>query len=155
MKPYTALAHHQTAPRVSTWSKWNSALFVFAATSVLAFAVATPARADFCIQLNGGPFSGDLGFFRFKGTLPKGKGAVITLKGRVAGLSPVFGTATVAKDGTFVEIGTTFFADGTQGQIDVSFFPPTAAAGSGGGDYGTYDAGQAVTANIAACTLEP
>ena len=103
----------------------------------------------------GGLFSGDLGFFRFKGALPEGKGAVVTLKGRVAGLSPVFGTATVAKDGTFVEIGATFFADGNQGQIDVSLFPPTAAAGNGGGDYGTYGAGQAVTANIVACTLEP
>jgi hypothetical protein len=108
---------------------------------------------NFCIQLSGGPFSGDLGFFRFKGTLPKGKGAGVTLKGRVAELSPVF--ATVAKDGTFVEVGATFFADGTQGQMDVSFFPPTAAAGSGGGDYGTYGAGQAVTANSIACTLEP
>ena len=155
MKPYPALAHHQAARRVSTRSKLSSALFAFAATLALALAVATPARADFCIQLSGGPFSGDLGFFRFKGTLPKGKGAVVTLRGRVAGLSPVFGTATVAKDGTFVELGATFFADGTQGQIDVSFFPPTAAAGSGGGDYGAYGAGQAVTANIVACTLEP
>ena len=155
MKPYPVLAHHQTVRRLNTRSKCNSALFVLAAMSVLAFAVATPARADFCIQLNGGPFSGDLGFFRFKGTLPKGKGVVVTLKGRVAGLSPVFGTATVAKDGTFVEVGATFFADGTQGQIDVSFFPPTAAVGSGGGDYGTYGAGQALTANIVACTLEP
>ncbi len=155
MNLYPALTHHQTARRASARSKWGSALFVFIATAALALAVATPARADFCIQLSGGPFSGDLGFFRFKGTLPKGKGAVVTLKGRVAGLSPVFGTATVAKDGTFVEIGATFIADGTQGQIDVSFFPPTAAAGSGGGDYGAYGAGQAVTANIVACTLEP
>ena len=55
--------------------------------------------------MNGGPFSGDLGSFRFKGTLPKGKSALVALKGRVADLSPVFGTATVAKDGTFAEIG--------------------------------------------------
>jgi hypothetical protein len=66
---------------------------------------------------NGGPFSGDLGSFRFKGTLPKGKSALVALKGRVADLSPVFGTATVAKDGTFAEIGVTLFADGIQGQI--------------------------------------
>jgi hypothetical protein len=155
MKPYPVLTHHQTARRISTRSNWNSAFFAFAATFALALAVATPARADFCIQLNGGPFRGDLGFFRIKGALPKGKGAIVALKGRVAGLSSVFGTATVAKDGTFVELGATFFADGTQGQIDVSFFPPTAAAGSGGGDYGTYGAGQAVRANIVSCTLEP
>jgi hypothetical protein len=113
MNLYPALTHHQTARRVSARTKLGSAVFVFLATAALALAMATPARADFCIQLSGGPFSGDLGFFRFKGTLPNGKGAVVTLKGRVAGLSPVFGTATVAKDGTFVEIGATFFADGT------------------------------------------
>jgi hypothetical protein len=150
-----ALTFHQTARSIGTWSKQLSALSLFVATSAFTLAVAMPARADFCVQVAGGPFSGDLGFFRFKGTLPKKKGAVVTLNGRVAGLSPVFGTATVAKDGTFVEIGATFFADGTQGQIDVSFFPPTAASGSGGGDYGAYDAGQAVTAKIVACTLEP
>ena len=151
---YPALTH-QTRRRVTTRSQWSSTFFVFAMTFALACALTMPARADVCVQLTGGPFSGDLGFFRFKGALPKGTGVVVALKGRVAGLSPVFGTATVAKDGTFVEIGATFFADGTQGQIDVSFFPPTASAGSGGGDYGVYGAGQAVTANIVACTLEP
>jgi hypothetical protein len=150
-----ALTYHQTARRIGARSKWISALSVFVATSALTFAVAMPARADFCLQVAGGPFSGDLGFFRFSGKRPTKKGVIEQLTGRVAGLSPVFGTATVAKDGTFVEIGATFFADGTQGQIDVSFFPPTSTSGSGGGDYGAYDAGQAVTANIVACTLEP
>ena len=84
-----------------------------------------------------------------------GEGSSLFQARVLGGSSPVFGTATVGKDGTFVEIGATFFADGTQGQIDVSFFPPTAAAGSGGGDYGAYGVVQAVTANIVACTLEP
>lgn len=118
-------------------------------------AVAVPARADFCIQLNGGAFSGDIGFFRFKGGLPKAKGAIVTLKGRAAGLSPAYGTATVAKDGTYVEIGASFFIDGDQGQFDVSFFPPTATSGSGGGAYGAYGTGDALTAAIVDCSLEP
>jgi hypothetical protein len=125
------------------------------AAGLLLLALGDPARADFCVQVNGGPFSGDLGFFLFKGKLPKAKGAVVALKGRVAGLSPVFGTATVAKDGSFSEIGASFFADAVQGQIDVSFFPPTAATGSGSGDYGTYGTGAPVTAAIVDCATEP
>jgi len=123
-------------------------------TALLALTAAA-ARADFCMQLNGGPFSGDLGFFRFKGSAPKAKGAIKTLAGRVAGLSPVFGTATVARDGTFLEIAATFFADATEGQFDVSFFPATSKDGDGNGDYGAYGVGVGVTAKIVSCTLEP
>lgn len=118
-------------------------------------AVAAPARADFCVQLNGGSFSGAIGFLRFKGSVPKVKGSIVTLKGRAAGLSPAYGTATVAKDGTYVELGASFFIDGDQGQFDVSFFPPTATTGSGGGAYGAYGTGDALTAAIVSCTLEP
>lgn len=118
-------------------------------------AVAAPARAEFCIQLNGGSFSGAIGFFRFKGSVPKTKGAIVTLKGRAAGLSPAYGTATVAKDGTYVELGASFFIDGDQGQFDVSFFPPNAVTGSGGGAYGAYGTGDAVTAAIVDCSMEP
>lgn len=131
----------------------NRVVATLAAVTLLA--IAAPARADFCIQLNGGSFSGDLGFFRFKGKLPKATGAIVALRGRGAGLSPVFGTATVAKDGTFVEVGATFFIDGDQGQFDVAFFPPTNTAGSGGGDYGAYGTGDSVTAAIVDCALEP
>ena len=126
----------------------------FAVVFVL-LAMATPARADFCVQLNGGSFSGDIGFFRFKGSLPKAKGGIVTLKGRAAGLSPAYGTATVAKDGTYVELGVSFFIDGDQGQFDVSFFPPTAVSGSGGGAYGAYGTGDALTAAIVNCATEP
>ena len=86
---------------------------------------------------------------------PTAPGTIVDLKGRVAGLSPVFGTATVAKDGTFLEIGATFFADGTQGQIDVSFFPPNATTGSGSGNYGAYGTSQSFSANVVSCNLEP
>src|SRR5262245_52365141 len=88
----------------------------------LAFAALTvpaPAWADFCIQVNGGPFSGALGFFRFKGDLPADSGQIVTMRGRVAGLGPVFGTAVVPKDSNYTEIGATFFVDATQGQINI------------------------------------
>ena len=129
--------------------------FASIVTSLFILMAVSPARADFCVQLNGGSFSGDIGFFRFKGSLPKATGAVRTLKGRAAGLSPAYGTATVAKDGTYVELGVSFFIDGDQGQFDVAFFPPTNTAGSGGGAYGAYGTGDAVTAAIVSCTLEP
>ena len=126
------------------------------AAGLFTLAALTPAaRADFCIQLNGGSFSGDIGFFRFKGALPKTKGKITALKGRAAGLSPAYGTATVAKDGTYVEIGASFFIDGDQGQFDVSFFPPSATSGSGGGAYGAYGTGDALTAAIVDCATEP
>lgn len=130
-------------------------LFICAALPIIALALALPARADFCLQLNGTAFSGDLGFFRFHGTLPTTAGKMMTLKGRVAGLSPVFGTATVAKDGTYVELGATFFADGEQGQIDVTFFPPDSKRGSGYGNYGQYGTGTSFDASVVSCSLEP
>lgn len=126
-----------------------------AIVTVAALMPVTPARADFCIQLNGGSFSGDIGFFRFKGTLPTTDGQIVTLRGRVAGLGPVFGTGVVAKDGSYLEIGATFFADATQGQIDVTFFPPTARTGSGYGRYGAYGTGDGLTAARVLCTNEP
>ena len=76
--------------------------------------LATPASADFCLQMSG-ELSGDLGFFRFKANFPKKAGEITALHGRVAGLSPAFGTATRAKDGTYIEIAATFFADAEQG----------------------------------------
>jgi hypothetical protein len=120
-----------------------------------ALSIPAPAWADFCIQLNGAPFSGDLGFFRFKGDFPTDSGKIVALRGRVAGLGPVFGTAVVAKDGSYTEIGATFFADATQGQIDVAFFPPTSNSGSGDGDYGDYGTGASFTAAKVACNQEP
>ena len=66
--------------------------------------LATPASADFCLQMSGG-LSGDLGFFRFRGKLPKKAGNIEALHGRVAGLSPAFGTAIRAKDDSYTEVG--------------------------------------------------
>jgi hypothetical protein len=129
---------------------------LLAVTTVVVLSTTTPAFADFCIQLNGGSFSGDLGFFLFKGLRPTTNGAVVDLKGRVAGLSPVFGAATVAKDGSFLEIGATFFADGDQGQIDVTFFPKTGTTGTFGGAFNAYGtSGSTGTATVVNCNLEP
>jgi hypothetical protein len=122
---------------------------------LLAATMITPARADFCLQLTGGSFSGDLGFFRFNGDLPITAGQITTLRGRIAGLSPVFGTATVAKDGSYVELGATFFADSEEGQIDVTLFPPTSKTGTGRGNYGIYGTGASVTVKKTACSNEP
>jgi hypothetical protein len=121
-----------------------------------ALATAVPARADFCMQLDGGSFSGDLGFFRFTGKMPTKAGKIVTLSGRVAGLDPVFGTAVVADDSSYVEIGATFFADSDQGQIDVTFLPPKYKTGSGYGNYGEYGTGGgSFDASIVNCALEP
>jgi hypothetical protein len=125
------------------------------AACLLVLASALPARADYCVQLTGGPFSGDLGFFRFKGVKPTAAGTIVTQPGRVAGVGPVFGTAIVARDGSYLEIGATFFADATQGQIDLSFFPPTNNNGSGHGRYGAYGTSASFTAKKVGCNLEP
>lgn len=116
---------------------------------------AAPALADFCIQLNGGSFSGDIGFFRFKGSLPTEAKAIEPLAGRAAGLSPAFGTAVVGKDGTYVEVGASFFIDGVQGQFDIAFSPPTAKKGAGGASFGEYGLADDVKAKIVSCSLEP
>jgi hypothetical protein len=116
---------------------------------------AAPAWADFCIQLNGGAFSGDIGFFRFKGSLPTEAKAIAPLAGRAAGLSPAYGTAVVGKDGTYTELGVSFFIDGVQGQFDVAFSPPTAKKGSGAASFGEYGLADDVKAKIVSCSLEP
>lgn len=135
---------------------------LFRLAAAAAFAVpltfaSDPAQADFCIQVTGGSFSGDIGFFRFRGDLPTGTGTIHTLRGRVAGLGPVFGTAIVRKSGGVktLEIGATFFADATQGQINIGFSPPVAANGSGNGAYGDYGTGDSLTASKVACATEP
>jgi hypothetical protein len=124
----------------------------FAATALMS---AAPAHADFCIQLNGGSFSGDLGFFRFRGTIPTTAGHIVSLRGRAAGLDPAFGTAVVARDGSYTELGVTFFVDASEGQFNVWFTPPGANSGSGYADYGTYDVNQSVTATVTGCGKEP
>ena len=87
--------------------------------------------------------------------MPHTKGTIKTLTGRVAGLSPAFGTLTVAKDGSFIELGVTFFADATQGQFDIALTRPKFTSGSGYADYGTYGVNQSVTATVVRCSNEP
>jgi hypothetical protein len=129
----------------------------FAASSFAVFMLAatTPARADYCIRLTGGSFSGDIGFFRISGARPTAAGSMTPMTGRAAGLSPLFGTAVVAKDGSYAEFGATFFIDSTQGQFDVSFNPPNATNGSGYAEYGEYGVNTGVTAKFVRCSGEP
>ena len=130
---------------------------VFAAGSFafLMLAAATPAHADYCVRLSGGSFSGDIGFFRIDGARPTAAGSIVPIAGRAAGLSPLFGTAVVAKDGTYTEMGATFFIDSTQGQFDIAFNPPAATSGSGYASYGVYGVNTGVTAKIVRCGTEP
>jgi hypothetical protein len=124
---------------------------------IMAAAPASPASAaDTCIRLNGGSFSGDIGFFRFRNvTLPTEPDRIVTLAGRAAGLSPAWGSAVTPKSGDYVELGVMFFIDGVQGQFNVSFFPPTATRGSGRASYGEYGTSDSVTARIVGCGQEP
>jgi hypothetical protein len=118
-------------------------------------AISVPAHADYCVRLTGGSFSGDIGFFRIAGARPVSAGSMMPITGRAAGLSPLFGTAVVAKDGSYTEMGATFFIDATQGQFDISFSPPTATSGGGYASYGVYGVNTGVTAKIVRCGTEP
>ena len=126
-----------------------------AAITVATLVASTPARADYCIRLSGGSFSGDIGFFRIAGERPTAAGAMKPITGRAAGLSPVFGTAVVGKDGSYIELGATFFIDATQGQFDISFSPVSATTGGGHAAYGEYGTTDSVTAKIVRCSGEP
>jgi hypothetical protein len=124
-----------------------------AASAALLGVSAAPAAADYCIQLSGG-ITGDIGFYRFKGQMPTEANDIVTLRGRAAGLSPVFGTAVVAQDGSYVELGATFFVDSVEGQFDITFSPPTSKTGSGYASYGEYDVNDPVDAKVVNCSKE-
>ena len=66
-----------------------------------------------------------------------------------------FGTAVVAKDGSYVELGGTFFADSVEGQFDITFIPPTNKIGGGYADYGEYGVNDSVDAKVVGCNKEP
>jgi hypothetical protein len=118
------------------------------------------ASADFCLQFSGTScdLSGALGFFRFKGKLPKKVKKFAALHGRACGVGPTYGSAVLNTEGTGVEVGATFFCDAEQGQISALFTP-----GSGIGDtsllayasYGTHGLATSCTATIVDCNLEP
>ncbi len=127
-----------------------------AAAGVLLALPSAPAAADFCLQLNGGDFSGDIGFFRFDGPLPPGKAnAMVPMAGRAAGTGePVFGGAVINSDGTSFQLGATFFIDDTQGQFSLGVSTVT-KQGSGRGRYGAYDLGGSFQVKIVSCNKEP
>jgi hypothetical protein len=131
-------------------AKIATCLLVISASIFIAF----PVWAEWCLQLDG-TLSGDLGFFRFTGTQPKQAGQIVSLAGRVAGLGPAYGTATVSKDGTSLEVGVTFFADAEQGQFDIWLQGPYYLKGDGYAGYGTYGTSGHVTAKRVLCSGEP
>ena len=127
-----------------------------AAAALLALSAA-PASADFCLQLNGGDFSGAIGFFRFDGPLPPGPAdSMVPVAGRAAGTGePVFGGAVINPDGTSFQLGATFFIDNVQGQFSLGISSVT-KQGSGHGRYGEYGiGGSSVQAKIVNCSKEP
>ncbi len=135
---------------------FRASIITLLAVLSMALFTASPARADFCLQLNGAVLSGDLGFFRFTQRLPKKAGRIEPLAGRVAGLSPAFGAATFAKDGSVIEVAVTFFADAAEGQFDVWLTSDSQYnSGFGYADYGTYDVNVSHTVTVVDCSLEP
>jgi hypothetical protein len=134
----------------------RAGLPAIAAATLLGFSSA-PAAADFCLQLNGGDFSGDIGFFRFDGPLPPGKpNSMVPMAGRAAGTGePVFGGAVINADGTSFQLGATFFIDNVQGQFSLGVSSVT-KTGSGHGRYGAYDiGGSSFQVKIVNCNKEP
>ena len=124
------------------------------AAIISALTLTSPVMADWCLQV-GQPLGGALGFFRFIGPRPTARGTITPLTGRVAGMSPAFGTATVYKDGSGLELGVTFFADAAEGQFDITLFPPRFRTGSGRASYGAYGVNRHTTAKVVACSQEP
>lgn len=103
---------------------------VGAATLAMLAAGAAPALAATCIQVTGEGV--DL-FFQFKGKLPQKPNSFQQLSGRFNGFGPAYGAASVAQDGSFVEIAGGFASGGTVfGLINVGFAPPKSKVGGGG-----------------------
>ena len=122
---------------------------ILSALLIGTFGMASPTLADWCMRL-GSQFPGDDGFFRFKGKFPTKAGKIKTLRGRVAGISPVYGAATVYKDKSGVEIGASFFLDGFLDHLNITFWGP-------GFDTGTGSVGSTSVndATIVKCSGEP
>lgn len=130
---------------------------VVAASLTLLALSAAPASADFCLQLNGGDFSGDIGFFRIAGPLPPGPAnSMVPVAGRAAGTGePVFGGAVINSDGISFQLGATFFIDNVQGQFSLGVSSET-KKGSGHGRYGEYGiGGSSFQVKIVNCNKEP
>jgi hypothetical protein len=118
------------------------------------------ASADFCLQFSGAScfLSGDLGFFRFKGKLPKKVKKFAPLHGRACGVGPAYGSAVLNTEGTLVEVGATFFCDADQGQISASFTPGSRIGDTSSlayASYGSHGLATSCTAVLVDCDLEP
>jgi hypothetical protein len=133
----------------------GSRLRIGLAAAALLGLSAVPAAADFCIRLDGGDFSGDIGFFRFAGKVPTEPKAMLSMAGRAAGTGePVFGSAVTDNKGKNFQLGATFFIDGEQGQFTLSMNVKS-GTGEGRGRYGEYGTGSFFDAEIVSCSEEP
>ena len=132
-------------------------LLGFVGLPVAGAPVKASAGGDLCIQISGAgcDLSGDLGFFHFKGKLPKKQ--FVALHGRACGVGPAYGTAIVNSEGNGVEIGATFFCDAVQGQFLISFPLGSRIGDTGWGyaSYGNYDVLTSCDAELVDCALEP
>ena len=130
--------------------------------TLVALAMAAPARADFCIQLSEN-LSGSLGFLQFKGGIPKKQGKFVTLTGRrgnAGDQGPAYGGASVLDDGSCMTLSVHFEADGDPGEVILQFCPPAPATtstlgvgsvASGQSTYGTTPAWSSETGTIVSC----
>lgn len=100
------------------------------ATAALFATAASPALAATCIQVTG---EGVSLFFQFKGKLPTKPNSFQQLSGRIDGVGPAYGAATVPVDGSFVELAGGFASGGTLfGFFNIGFAPPKSKTGGGG-----------------------
>ncbi len=133
------------------------------AAAALSFAVLAPTTAkaaDLCLQFDGlyCSLSGDLGFFRFSGKLPKTKWKSEGLHGRSCKYGAVQAAASMNTDGTFINIHGTFNCDAVNGTINAEIRVATGTAigsvHSGRSSYGDFDAGPSCTVTIVDCATE-
>ncbi len=139
-------------------------------TVLLLSGSAYPAAADWCVSLStsSGPWTFPFPalpqppmFVHFKGGMPKKPGGIYHLAGRIGGYNggePVFGTAIVAKDGSQIRVGATYFLDAEQGQFWLAMDAPFTSGtfGYGYGDYQNYGTeGANGEGTVVSCTTEP
>ena len=134
------------------------------AAAALSFAVLAPTTAkaaDFCLQFDGEDcsLSGDLGFFRFSGKLPKTKWKSEGLHGRSCkGVGAVQAGAAMNTVGTLIKIHGTFECDAVNGtinaEIDVATGTAIGSVHSGRGSFGDFNPGPSCTVTIVNCADE-
>ena len=126
--------------------------------SAFVLASAPASARDMCLQFSGQDcdFTGQAGFFRFKGKLPRNKKKFVPVHGRNAGITGVYGTATMDTEESMISLTASFTQDAVFGTIDV-FIDPANLNGThfGSSSYGDIGLGQSCDVDIVDCDLEP